>query len=242
MTNSTPIVEELIKLFTPMAKGQKEFAITMIAGLVSILAIAALPTIALASDPQKISWNRLLPPVAVIENPFEKLTSEQMEALRMILRLEAAAERSKDAKARVEAKALRLKLSEAGLDVDALFAARLAIMEKRKAAASTVNEELVGTSVRLPGYIVPLAFKDQKVVQFLLVPTVGACIHTPPPPANQIVHVNYPTGITIKGLYTPVWIIGKLGAESAMQTVNYADGQASVAIGYSMKPDLVKAY
>lgn len=215
---------------------------TVITRIVSALIIAVLPAIALASEPQEISWNMLAPPVAVIENPFEKLAGEQMDALRKILRLEATAQRSNDASARVEAKALRLKLSAAGLDVDALFAARIKIINKRNAAASGVNEQLVGTSVRLPGYVVPLEFEDGKVIEFLLVPTAGACIHTPPPPANQIVHVRYPDGITIKGLYTPVWIVGKLVAESSLETVSYVDGKAPVAVSYTMQPDLVVAY
>jgi len=184
----------------------------------------------------------LSPPAAVIENPFKNLAAEQMDALRNILRLEAKAQKADDTKARAEAKALRLQLTEAGLDVDALFAARLAIIDKREAAASGVNEELVGTSVRLPGYVLPLEFKDRKVVEFLLVPTVGACIHTPPPPPNQILHVRYPNGITIKGLYTPVWIVGKLRAESSLEKVNYIDGQASVAISYRMQADVVEPY
>jgi uncharacterized protein len=225
-----------------MMDKKKDLAILMIARIIFILMIASLPALAYASEPQTISWNMLAPPVAAIENPFEKLADDQMDALRKILRLEAQIKRSNDAKARADAKMLRLQLTKAGLDVDALFAARLAIIDKRNAAASGVNEKLVGTSVRLPGYVVPLEFNDQKVVQFLLVPTVGACIHTPPPPANQIVLVRYPAGITIKGLFTPVWIIGKLGAESAVETVNYADGQAPVTIGYSMKPDLVRNF
>lgn len=214
----------------------------MIARIISILMIATLPGLAHASEPREISWNMLAPPVAAIENPFEKISDDQMDALRKILRLEAQIKRSNDAKARADAKMLRLQLTKAGLDVDALFAARLAIIDKRNAAASGVNEKLVGTSVRLPGYVVPLEFNDQKVVQFLLVPTAGACIHTPPPPANQIVLVRYPAGITIDGLYTPVWISGKLRAESAVETVSYVDGQAPVTIGYSMTPDLVKNF
>ena len=227
---------------TPMADKKKEIATIMIARIISTFLLATLPAIALASEPQAISWNMLAPPVAAIENPFEKLADEQMDALRKILRLEAQIKRSNDAKARADAKILRLQLTKAGLDVDALFAARLAIIDKRNAAASGVNEKLVGTSVRLPGYVLPLEFNDQKVVEFLLVPTVGACIHTPPPPPNQIVLVRYPAGITITGLYEPVWIIGKLVAESTEESVNYADGQAPVSIGYSMKPDLVKLF
>jgi hypothetical protein len=42
---------------------------------------------------------------------------------------------------------------------------------------------------RVPGYMVPLEDNLEEVTEFLLVPTPGACIHVPPPPPNQIVHV-----------------------------------------------------
>jgi len=49
--------------------------------------------------------------------------------------------------------------------------------------------ELDGKPVQLSGYIVPLEQVRGELREFLLVPYFGACIHTPPPPANQIVHV-----------------------------------------------------
>jgi hypothetical protein len=54
--------------------------------------------------------------------------------------------------------------------------------------APTVGH-LDGTLVKLPGYVVPLESTADAVSEFLLVPYFGACIHSPPPPANQIVHV-----------------------------------------------------
>ncbi|PCD75699.1 hypothetical protein CLN94_12335 [Pseudothioclava arenosa] len=219
-----------------------EFSMTMLARLVFMLSLSVLPGLGQAADPLEISWDTLAPPAVVIENPFETLTDDQMDTLRQILRFEALAERSDDAEASTEAQALRKQLAGDGLDVDGLFAARLAIMEKREAAASGVNEELVGTSVRLPGYVLPLEFKDRKAVEFLLVPTVGACVHTPPPPANQIVHVVYPEGIEVNGLFTPVWITGTMVAQSSVQKVGYVDGQAPVSVSYSMQPLLVEEY
>ena len=221
---------------------QREVSMTMFARLVLISLLAVPPGLAQAADPQVISWDTLAPPAAVIENPFETLTDDQMDTLRQILRFEALAERSDDAEASTEAQALREQLARDGLDVDGLFAARLAIMEKREAAATGVNEDLVGTSVRLPGYVLPLQFKDRKAVEFLLVPTVGACIHTPPPPANQVVHVVYPEGIEVNGLFTPVWITGTMVAQSSVQDVGYVDGQAPVSVSYLMRPQLVEEY
>ena len=58
------------------------------------------------------------------------------------------------------------------------------------ANAPTVAE-LDGQEVKLPGYVVPLNVDpSQRVTEFLLVPYFGACIHVPPPPSNQIVHVD----------------------------------------------------
>lgn len=49
---------------------------------------------------------------------------------------------------------------------------------------------LDGESIRIAGYLVPLEYNEKKLIsEFLLVPYYGACIHTPPPPANQIIHV-----------------------------------------------------
>ncbi|MCE8523575.1 DUF3299 domain-containing protein [Ruegeria pomeroyi] len=217
-------------------------SMTTFARLVLIFSLAVSPGFAQATEPQEISWDTLAPPATVISNPFENLTDDQMDRLRQILRFEARAERSDDAEARAEAQSLRKQLAEEGLDVDGLFAARLAIMEEREAAATEVNEDLVGMSVRLPGYVLPLEFKGRKVVEFLLVPTVGACIHTPPPPANQIVHVVYPEGIEVSGLFTPVWITGTMVAQSSVQTVGYVDGQAPISVSYSMQPLLVEDY
>ena len=52
------------------------------------------------------------------------------------------------------------------------------------------NPKMDGARVRLPGYVVPLEEVKGELKEFLLVPYFGACIHSPPPPANQIVHVT----------------------------------------------------
>ena len=57
-----------------------------------------------------------------------------------------------------------------------------------------VVAELNGKRVRIGGYVVPLDFEATTIKEFLLVPFVGACIHVPPPPANQIVYVKADKG------------------------------------------------
>ena len=93
--------------------------------------------------------------------------------------------------------------------------------------------ELNGKRVRIGGYVVPLDFDATKVTEFLLVPFVGACIHVPPPPANQIVYVKAPKGITIKGQFDPVYVTGMLSTEG--QFTGLAD------TGYSLAAEAVDA-
>ncbi|WP_037481649.1 DUF3299 domain-containing protein [Sphaerotilus natans] len=79
--------------------------------------------------------------------------------------------------------------------------------------AAPTRPELNGQKVRLPGYLVPLEGQAGEWKEFLLVPYFGACIHSPPPPANQIVHVK--AAIPAKGLRSmdTVWITGTMRTE-----------------------------
>ena len=80
----------------------------------------------------------------------------------------------------------------------------------QQALVSTeVIKEMDGQRIRIPGFVVPLEFgENKKVTQFFLVPYFGACIHVPPPPPNQIIFVTSKEGLAIKELYDPLWISG----------------------------------
>lgn len=85
-----------------------------------------------------------------------------------------------------------------GLDFSALSDAdpRAAEALKRLQQAweqAPVESSLDRQRVRMTGFVVPLDGSQGMVREFLLVPYYGACIHTPPPPANQIVHVKLAT-------------------------------------------------
>jgi hypothetical protein len=84
-------------------------------------------------------------------------------------------------------------------------------LDTRTGQASPLLELIAGTNVRIPGYMVPLDDGFQEVNEFLLVPTAGACIHTPPPPGNQIVYATMSTGRPVKvELIYSVWVYGRL--------------------------------
>ena len=86
------------------------------------------------------------------------------------------------------------------------------------------NGKLDGTTVRLPGYVVPLDEVNGQIKEFLLVPYFGACIHTPPPPANQIVHVLADKPLKGFRMMDAVWVTGTLKTtrlDTALGTSGY---------------------
>lgn len=86
-----------------------------------------------------------------------------------------------------------------------------------------VVEGLDGAAVRIAGFPVPFEFdSDRGVTEFLLVPYYGACIHSPPPPPNQIIYVQSSDPIVLKGIGDPVWIEGVLSAEAHLNDLGNA--------------------
>lgn len=77
-----------------------------------------------------------------------------------------------------------------------------------------VRQELNGSMVKIPGFVIPLEGDDKMITEFLLVPYFGACIHVPPPPPNQIIYVKFEKGAPIQQLWDVIYIVGKLKTET----------------------------
>jgi hypothetical protein len=96
-------------------------------------------------------------------------------------------------------------------------------------------KKLDGTVVRIPGFVVPLDDFTEEGAEFLLVPYYGACIHSPPPPPNQMVFVQMEGKKNIKlTLFDAVWLEGRL----KVTTVESPYG----AVGFQLDGMSVKAY
>jgi hypothetical protein len=91
-----------------------------------------------------------------------------------------------------------------------------------------------GATVRIAGYVVPLEASSKSHAEFLLVPYFGACIHAPPPPANQIIHV-VAGGITprLQSMDT-VWVSGLLATAHSESDLG--------ASSYRLEATAVEAY
>ena len=63
-------------------------------------------------------------------------------------------------------------------------------------------------------------------------PFVGACIHVPPPPADQIVYVKVSQGFDVQGTVDPVWVTE--GLKATLAFTGLADA------GYSLDAEKVE--
>lgn len=74
-----------------------------------------------------------------------------------------------------------------------------------------VRQDLDGVEIRLPGFVVPVEADADETTGFLLVPYYGACVHVPPPPANQTVYVITEAGKgTRPELFDVIWVTGTM--------------------------------
>lgn len=100
--------------------------------------------------------------------------------------------------------------------------------------ATKLNPDLDGAFIRMPGYIIPIDLSTKGVTSFVLVPYVGACLHTPPPPPNQLVFVTSETPWPGDNLWDAVWVTGLM--EHGIQTTEVAE------TGYVLKAEEMEVY
>ena len=102
------------------------------------------------------------------------------------------------------------------------------------ANATKLNEVLAGAYIRMPGYIVPLEMSSVGTSAFILVPYVGACIHTPPPPPNQLVFTTINPPWPIEDLWNAVWVTGTMSTQ--LQSTEIAE------TGYALAADNIELF
>jgi len=74
--------------------------------------------------------------------------------------------------------------------------------------------ELDGEQVKIPGFVVPIETDGEgNLKEFFLVPYFGACIHVPPPPANQLIYGRLDEPIPMVNIWDAFWMEGQLNIE-----------------------------
>lgn len=100
-----------------------------------------------------------------------------------------------------------------------------------------IIQTYLGQRIRIAGFVVPLDASRDKSRPFLLVPYFGACIHTPPPPANQIILVTPGPDSKVKGVpqtMDTVWVEGLLEGDR----VTTEQG----VVGYTLRLESARPY
>ncbi len=101
---------------------------------------------------------------------------------------------------------------------------------------SEMLTKLNGKAIKIPGFMVPLDDMEyESVGRFLLVPDPQACIHVPPPPANQMIYVvmeNKKKAPVTWGM--PVVLMGKLKVKSIRSQFG--------VVSFQVAGELVKPY
>lgn len=212
-----------------------------------------------APPPASLTWDDLVPPAVMSLEKEATALQEAFMALKPEERqnFQAVAHELSVKKRLQSGTATDGDLSEADLQVLqdepsvkypkalAFWKSARSIDERMRAQDDAVDPAMNGRTVRIPGYILPLELDGTKVREFLLVPYVGACIHTPPPPANQMVYVkvsDVSDGFENDGLYTPVWVEGTLLSSGGKYDVSFIDGNRAVAAGYTLDATKVELY
>ncbi|SKA87608.1 hypothetical protein SAMN02745130_02843 [Thiothrix eikelboomii] len=103
-------------------------------------------------------------------------------------------------------------------------------------AQAPTNPDLAGNTIRLAGYMVVLASREDRITEFLLVPYSGAGLHQPAPPANQMILVRAQPeqALLTSQEYESVWVEGKLQIQS--------NTTASAQVNYLIDPAQVRLY
>jgi hypothetical protein len=107
-----------------------------------------------------------------------------------------------------------------------------------------VNDKLDGKRVKIPGFVLPLEFNNTMLTEFLLVPYFGACTHTPPPPANQIIYGKLKAETALNDIYQPVWITGTLQTSRSNSLLKESGVESGLEVqsAYSMSVESIEPY
>ena len=189
---------------------------------------------------ETLDWEDLAPPWDETQNPLTQLNSEQQDDVYTIFYGPNYGDPS--GKKNADEQKAYDDLAASGVDPAAFFAKIDKLSKEADTRDRTLVSKLDGHVIKLPGYVLPLDFEGTLVRSFLLVPYVGACIHVPPPPPNQIVHVQLKQGFESKELYAPVWVTGRISAGMAKTSLSLVDGSTDVNFGYALQATKVEPY
>lgn len=217
--------------------------------IISFISLLGFTGTAMAETPLKLKWENLMPDLAPLKNPLNALPADLWDAYDEINYWKRLQQISNDPDEQEELKAAEKKAQKAfgifqskNVDINDVFKDRedyLNEVEKRK---KIVVRKYDGKQITISGYLLPLEFSDTGVKEFLLVPYVGACIHVPSPPANQMIFVKSNKSYKFKNIFEAVTVSGILKTEAFTKKLSLVDGSQVVDTGYKMQASTIEIY
>lgn len=217
--------------------------VRLVAGLTFLFTVSAI-----AATPIKtVGWDDLVPKFATaLVDPLaghDLYRRLEVETIIWARTLDEKERVSDEFKAGVEdAEHYVNDMRQQGIDPEKLVREykvwQLKVEERNKQVVKALN----GAEIKMAGYLLPLEYTEKGETEFLLVPYIGACIHTPAPPPNQIVFVELNKPYKPDELYAPVWITGTMRTKVSVKALSYVDGSADIPTGYSLEASLIEAF
>ncbi len=198
-----------------------------------------------AATPRELKWDDLIPKLETLKDPLASLTADQAIDFDIMaaFRQEGLFERTPENEAAFEdARKSEESLRQQGVDVDAVYLEYQKWQREKEKQNNMLVTTLNGSTVRIAGYLLPLDFSEEGTSEFLLVPYIGACIHVPPPPPNQLVFVKLKQSYKSDGLFEPVWVTGQIATKRTEQTLALSDGSSQVPVGYTLSGLKIEPY
>ena len=223
-------------------------------GVLGLVLLAASP-LARAQQLHDVDWNTLLPAEAAdlrrqmqeVQAGLRALPSDEQRAVRRVARelqvrrLLAQGVVSEDGLRPSQRRIIEESPSASFPQAASLWARIDALKRELGTLQNITNDALDGLRIRMSGYLLPLEVDRGEVSEFLLVPFVGACIHVPPPPPNQIVHVAFADSYSADSIYEPVTVTGTLSTSHGQVDLFLEDGNALIDRGYRLEAEAVEA-
>ncbi len=213
----------------------------------AVLCTVLITNVAVAAENRfrTLGWEDLVPKSTPLNSVITKLKHDQqldvvtLVSIRNLKRETSLSEVSEDAEEAIE---IRHRLKKLGLDPDKLMKAFDRMESDVKQREKMTVRSLDGKRIRIPGYALPLEHAGTGVTEMLLVPYVGACIHVPPPPANQTLYVKLAQTYKAKSLFDPVWITGRIKIRATNKSLSLIDGTAGVDTAYTVEDVTITPY
>ncbi|MFK8185130.1 MAG: DUF3299 domain-containing protein [Phormidesmis sp.] len=191
-----------------------------------------------------VTWEDLKAQSTQLRNPYEHLTTTQTYQLSNLYQLRewiAVNQPEPDSFEKQELQRLEDALAADGIDANELLKDVDAAQAYWASQSRSTNADIVGRPVSLDGYVLPLGgepissgAQTPQMNEFLLVPYVGACIHVPAPPPNQMVYIKTAEAIENPGMFSAVQVEGKLQAHEGSYDLFQVDGSRTVDVSYTM--------